>query len=471
VHQVKAGFDKKNHKIENFAGWAIGGGPFGNTSDASWIMYAFEPEEASFYIQDKMEYKEFIINVGLRYDALDPNSRYPDPSRKLLYEYGGQAYEPSDLSQLSEDQMEGADWGYAALDDDGNPDVDDDGNYVFEAAKWASHKKKWSPRIGFGYPITDNIAFHASYGHFFDYPDLSSAYAFTNTNGAGGLAPGLTGINIDEFNFGNTYAPFPVNTADWYIPAIGSPNVKPEKTVQYEFGFRAYLVETYILSLTVYYKDIYDLISATIYDASPAQYSLYENHDYANSRGFELELRKNFKNNLAWYMNYTLSRAEGSAPNDFFHWDVAYLASVYGWHDYNRTFNMSWDQTHVINYGVDYRHPKGFGLNIIGNYGSGLPYTPTDARGRPIDDPYSARMPSTAIVNMRAYYDLPLKLANVRLYADIDNLLDNSNVNNVFTDTGTPTESTNPNTSPMWMYRPYYWKAPIHIELGITVRL
>ena len=54
-------------------------------------MYEFEPEEASFYIQDKMEYKEFIINVGLRYDALDPNSRYPDPSRKLLYQYDGQA--------------------------------------------------------------------------------------------------------------------------------------------------------------------------------------------------------------------------------------------------------------------------------------------------------------------------------------------------------------------------------------------
>ena len=82
------------------------------------------------------------------------------------------------------------------------------------------------------------------------------------------------------------------------------------------------------MSMTIYYKDIYDLISATIYDADPAQYSLYENHDYANVRGFELELRKNFKNNIAWYMNYTLSKAEGSAPNEFFHWDVAYLASV-----------------------------------------------------------------------------------------------------------------------------------------------
>ena len=407
----------------------------------------------------------------MRYDALDPNSRYPDPSRKLLYQYDGQAYAPSDLSQLSEQQMQQADWGYAAIDDDGIPLTDGDGNFIFEPAKWASYKKKWSPRIGFGYPITDNIAFHASYGQFFDYPNLSSAYAYTNSNGASGLAPGLTGINVDNFNFGNSYSPFPVNTADFYIPAIGSPNVRPERTVQYEFGIRSFIAETYIMSMTVYYKDIYDLISATIYDADPAQYSLYENHDYANVRGFELELRKNFKNNIAWYMNYTLSKAEGSAPNEFFHWDVAYLASVYGWRDYNRTFNMSWDQTHVINYGIDYQHPKGFGLNLIGNYGSGLPYTPTDARGRPIDDPYSARMPSTSVVNMRAYYDLSLMSANLRIYADIDNLLDQTNIYNVFTDTGTADESTNPNTSPMWMHRPYYWQAPRHIEIGITVRL
>ena len=471
VHQIKTGFDSKKHKISNFSGGSIGGGPFGNTSDANWIMYEFEPEETSFYIQDKMEYKEFIINIGLRYDALKPNSHYPDPSRKLLYEYNDQAYEPSDLSQLSEEQMQDAEWGYAALDDNEIPIIDSDGNYKFEEAPWAGKKEKWSPRIGFGYPITDNIAFHASYGQFFDYPNLSSAYAYTNSNGASGLAPGLTGINVDNFNFGNSYSPFPVNTADFYIPAIGSPNVRPERTVQYEFGFRSFIAETYIMSMTVYYKDIYDLISATIYDADPAQYSLYENHDYANVRGFELGLRKNFKNNIAWYMNYTLSKAEGSAPNEFFHWDVAYLASVYGWRDYNRTFNMSWDQTHVINYGIDYQHPKGFGLNLIGNYGSGLPYTPTDARGRPIDDPYSARMPSTSLVNMRAYYDLSLKSVNLRIYADIDNLLDRTNIYNVFTDTGTATESTNPNTSPMWMHRPYYWQAPRHIELGITVRL
>ena len=66
---------------------------------------------------------------------------------------------------------------------------------------------------------------------------------------------------------------------------------------------------------------------------------------------------------------------------------------------------------------------------------------------------------------------MKLEKAPQETYADIDNLLDRSNIYNVFTDTGTPSESTNPNTSPMWMHRPYYWQAPRHIELGITVRL
>ena len=49
----------------------------------------------------------------------------------MLYQYDNQAYEPSDLSQLSEQQMQQADWGYAALDEDGVPSTDGDGNYIF----------------------------------------------------------------------------------------------------------------------------------------------------------------------------------------------------------------------------------------------------------------------------------------------------------------------------------------------------
>jgi outer membrane receptor protein involved in Fe transport len=247
--------------------------------------------------------------------------------------------------------------------------------------------------------------------------------------------------------------------------------VKPQRSVQYEFGLRSYIGMKYLLSTTVYYKDMFDYASSQIYDADPAQFAIYENIDYANSRGFEIALNKVFRNNYSWYMNYTLSRAEGNAPNSSYHWDVAYLSSVYGWRDYNRTFTMSWDQTHSMNMGFDYKHPKGIGINIIGNMGSGLPYTPTDSRGRPIDEPYSGRMPATSKFDMKAYYDQTMGKYKVRFFADVTNLFDKQNVLNVFSNSGQPDVSLNPNTSPMWAWRPYFFGAPRHIEIGFTVGL
>jgi len=62
-------------------------------------------------------------------------------------------------------------------------------------------------------------------------------------------------------------------------------------------------------------------------------------------------------------------------------------------------------------------------------------------------------------------------MAQVRFYLDITNLFDKENIANVFNSTGQPDESLNPNNSPMWKYRPYYYGAPRHIELGISVGL
>jgi len=466
IHQLKTGFDKKMNDFSRFEGYAIGGGPFGNTSDPSFITYNFKPIEKSFFIQDKIEFKDIVVNMGLRYDELNPKSPYADPKRKLLYYYDGQSYTPDQINQIPTDDFNQVQWGYAAEDEFGNYLTNPDGSYQFEAAKMATVKSQWSPRLGIGYPVTDRMAFHFSYGHFFDYPELVNMYDYTNTNGASGVPPGL---NIEGLNFGNGFYPFPFNTADWYIPEVGSPNIIPEHTVQYEFGLHLQLATDYVLNFTLYYKDIYDYIAAIIYDADPAQYAVYENIDYANAKGFELGIRKRFSRNLGWYFNYSLSRAEGSAPNESFHWDVAYLASVYGWHDYARTFTMSWDQTHTINFGLDYRNPRGYGANIIGTYGSGFPYTPTDARGRPIDEQYSGRMPSTIYVDLKTFYNLPIKVVNMRLYVDVFNLLNKRNVERVFGTTGKPDETLNPNTSPMWLWRPYFWSEPRHIELGISI--
>ena len=465
AHQVKTGILTKQHDLFNFYGSYIGGGYYGTSSDPSFILWEKKPEEQSFFFQDKMELKDLVVNLGLRYDKLDPKSFFADPTLNLGYRYDGETYETSDLTAIPFSAFEDGlvEWGY----------INDDG--TFSPPDNASVKKFWSPRIGIGYPVTENTAFHFNYGQFIKYPDYNYMYDYSNSNGIaiGGVIDGYSGNGETFANLmGNSMYPFPFNLGDWYIPPVGSPNIKPEKSVQYEFGLRTLLTPEYFFTLTMFYNDRYDYISANIYDADPTEYAVYENMDYGNSKGFEIGLSKLFTNNFSWEIFYSFSKAEGNTANETSHWYEAYYSSVYGTHPVHRTITMAWDQPHTLNLKFDYRHPRGYGVNVLGNIGSGLPYTPTDARGRNIDDENSGRMPYTAMFDAKAFYDLQIKnMANVRIYMDVTNLFDRKNVVNVFNSTGKPDESLNPNNSPMWIYRPYYYSAPRHIELGISVGL
>jgi len=470
VHQIKTGYTSKKHKLFNFSASWVGGGLYGSSSDASFILWEKEPVESSFFIRDKMEFQDLVINLGIRYDKIDPKSEFADPTKNLGFLYNGEVFETSDLTSIDFEAFAAGEveWGYVEKNE-----MDE---LIFSPHDKASVKSQWSPRIGIGYPVTENTAFHFSYGHFFKYPDFEYMYDYTNSNGIGGegVPGGLSNISSQNLfsMFGNSMYPFPFNLGDWYIPPVGSPNIKPERAIQYEFGLRTMLNPEYLMTLTLFYNDRHDYISANIYDADPTEYAIFENMDYANSKGFELGLRKLFSQNFSWEVFYSFSRSEGNTANETSNWYAAYLSSVYGTHPVHRTVTMAWDQPHTLNIRFDYQHPKGFGVNVLGNMGSGLPYTPTDARGRNIDDENSGRMPFTSTFDAKAYYDIIIRnLANVRFYADITNLFDQNNILNVFNSTGMPDESLNPNYSEMYKFRPYYYSAPRHIELGISVGL
>ncbi len=99
--------------------------------------YDRNPVEAAFFIQDKIEYQDLIINVGVRFDYFDPNARIPTDLR-----------------------------------DPGNSQ----GDPVSEAYTDAEVKWQVSPRIGFAFPISENGVVHASYGQFFQIPEYSRLY-------------------------------------------------------------------------------------------------------------------------------------------------------------------------------------------------------------------------------------------------------------------------------------------------------
>ena len=53
LHQLKSGIETRQYDIGEFSASGVGGGFFGNSSDASFIMWNHRPRSSSWYIQDK----------------------------------------------------------------------------------------------------------------------------------------------------------------------------------------------------------------------------------------------------------------------------------------------------------------------------------------------------------------------------------------------------------------------------------
>jgi outer membrane receptor for Fe3+-dicitrate len=92
--------------------------------------YDHKPYEIAAYLQDKIEFGEMIINVGLRYDYFEPDGVVPT-----------QFY-----------------------------------NTVGAEKRKAKSCSQFSPRIGIAYPISDQGVIHFSYGHFFQIPNYEFLY-------------------------------------------------------------------------------------------------------------------------------------------------------------------------------------------------------------------------------------------------------------------------------------------------------
>ena len=78
---------------------------------------------------------------------------------------------------------------------------------------------------------------------------------------------------------------------------FGNPNLNPETTVAYELGLKTQFSLDDVLTITAYYKDIFDYVNTrTAKIVSPRfaaeSFITYVNSDYARSRGLEFEYRK-----------------------------------------------------------------------------------------------------------------------------------------------------------------------------------
>lgn len=415
-NSMKVGFEFKNHYIRNHI--INGVNEYWNfiedENNPNFMpdsirhyevtKYKFEPTIASFYMQDKMEISDLVMNIGFRFDYIDVDA--PD-----VYQYFRD--QNVDIVKLKEK-------------------ID---------PKW-----NISPRIGLAFPITENTKFHGSYGQFYQFPDFSFLYR----------------------RFNQMQALYPIPSLGTSTATVGNPNLNPEKTNAFEFGVETILSEDLVSSVTIFYKDTYDYIATTQKRLGSSIYFEYDNLDYANSRGIEFSLKKRISNNFGYSISYTFSRAEGNADNSAARFNQYINESVLGTVLPKRTVTLSWDQPHTLAFSTNFSFDE-WGISAVGQYGSGLPFTPTDARGSQIGDINSQRQPWTGNLDLRAYRTIKFSGLLFTAIVDIQNLFDRKNIYRVFTNTGTPDFSLNPNMSQENLHRPYYYGPPRHVQLGLEV--
>jgi outer membrane receptor protein involved in Fe transport len=243
----------------------------------------------------------------------------------------------------------------------------------------AEPKSQLSPRLGLSYQLGKTALLHFSYGHFFQRPPYENFYQ-----------------NNDRI-----VAPQNFSTQQ------GNPQLKAQKTVQYEIGLWQQLMQGMGLEVSLFYRDIYELLSmAVITTYNDEIYGLYTNLDYGNAKGLEVTYDLEWQN-IYTNVNYTLQYTRGNADNPTTTFDRAGQSMD----PIPRLIPMSWDQRHTLNASVAYRTPK-YGASFIAYFNSGRPYTlaplPETHLARVSLYPNNSWAPSRYSVDLYGFYNIPL---------------------------------------------------------------
>ena len=274
----------------------------------------------------------------------------------------------------------------------------------------AGKKTMISPRVGVSLPITDKGIFHFSYGHFYQMPTLRNLYR--------------------ESYFGAGLA-----------PTVGYPDLKPEKTVLYEFGFQQQFGNLIGMDINLFYKDIRELLAlqSIRYDSpqyGPSNYAIYLNKDYGSSKGVTLSVSKRYDpvSKTRIWLDYTYQKSEGNSVKSA----AFYFSTLSGIEEEKLIVPLSWDQSHLLNTTVIIGNPGGTTLGLIGKISTGWPYTPSIPTANYVPEPNSGRKPIQRNMDLKIERRVSIGSRTVSLFARVYNLFDIRNARYVYDDTGSP---------------------------------
>ena len=274
--------------------------PLGLNNDVYKVFPAF----GDIYAQHSITFKGMILNYGMRFDYWFPG-KYVDDAIN--------------------------DPNVVTIPDETRKKYIEDTYGFFGDRRW---KARISPRVGISHPITNNQTLFFSYGHFSKRPKPQFVYAK--------LSPQSAKSTFQKF---------------------GNPDLNPETTVSYELGIRNQFSMNDVLTVTAYYKNIYDYVATKTISINSGRlvgqsFITYFNQDYARTRGVEVEYQKRFGDWFNGRFNFTYSVATGKSSTS----DAGYLVVTRGAQESISEVYLNWDRPFQASANLYFNARKGKGI-------------------------------------------------------------------------------------------------------------
>ena len=378
----------------------------------------------------------FKSGIEFRRYGIDRLS-YQEPFPSGFHAFEKYLKHPVELSAYAQDKIEfdiciinvGLRYDYVNVDDTHWPSIREPAGSPSSQKVWipqgevaTAAKLQVSPRLGIAFPMSDQTVLYSSYGHFFQMPDYVDMYTLRDP------------------------------TVDAAI--VGNPDIAPQKTVAFEVGLKHRISTDYSIEISAYTKDITNLTGSTYIASFPYEYTVFDNSNYGEVQGFEVDLNKRLSNYWFATVSYTYSVAMGneSDPRE-------------GYNDYRRAsailrpkrvFPLAFDREHVFYGTFGLELPSSFGpmilgthpledisLNVVVRATSGLPYTPQkpDESNSLLEEKNSERMPPYQRVDLRLSKAVTIAPLKLTVFAMVNNLFDNINAQSVWPTSGDPLDA------------------------------
>jgi hypothetical protein len=374
-------------------------------------VWDVDPILGAAYVQDRIDYGDLVIDLGLRWDHWDPNTSFPALPGLVdcsLTSLGPQSCNPELTHEIEE----------------------------------AKTKDELAPRLGVAHPITDATQVRLSYGKFYQLPRLQDFFASFLTdfdNAAGG-------------NNNITY---------------GNPRLDFVETTAFEAGITHLISDNLVLDVVGYNRDRRGAVRLEVFqtatiDPTVDERRVFINGDNGNVKGFDLTVSKRYSDywstNLAWSLQW--ARGTTSSPTDW--------AATGGFgrlfdplesggvllspptqlqpEDFDRLHNINWQFT--LQFPADFREGTAWGT-VLNNFGtfltynaqSGTPFTRIDPEGQgfPVEDFGASRLPwfHSGDIRVTKGFDIGDAL-DLSVFGLVQNFLNHENIIAVNAITGLP---------------------------------